>query len=217
MLIETYEALTDSGAYSPDAANAGRRALRNALLDLYAAGNRDAGAEVASHQFNQANNMTDQVGALSILSYIPGDRRELALDSFFRTHAADPLVVDKWFALQAMIPEESTLERVRGLMQHHAFSMSNPNRLRSLVGSFAAGNLTRFNAIDGSGYDFLADIVMQLDARNPQVAARLLGAFKTWRNMEPQRRAKAEAALRRVAAVQGLSPDVRDIVDRSLG
>jgi aminopeptidase N len=191
--------------------------LRNALLDLYAAGNNDAGAELASRQFQSADNMTDQIGALSVLTQIPGDRREAALDTYYRTHAADPLVVDKWFALQAVIPEEATLARVRGLMQHHAFSMTNPNRLRSLVGTFAGGNLTRFNARDGSGYDFLAEIVMQLDARNPQVAARLLGAFKAWRNMETVRRGKAEAALQRVAAVPNLSPDVRDIVDRSLG
>ena len=217
LLVKTYDRLAETGDYSPDAASAGRRALKNALLDLYAAGNRAEGADVASRQFHAANNMTDQIGALSVLVQIPGDQRELALDTFYRTHAADPLVVDKWFALQAMIPEEGTLTRVRGLMEHHAFSMSNPNRLRSLVGSFASGNLTRFNAPDGSGYEFLADIVLQLDPRNPQVAARLLGAFKTWRNMEKNRSAMAEGALRRVAAEKGLSPDVRDIVDRSLG
>jgi aminopeptidase N len=100
-------------------------------------------------------------------------------------------------------------------MQHHAFTYANPNRLRSVVGSFAA-NLTQFNRLDGAGYDLVAQVVADLDERNPQVAARLLSAFRTWRIMEPNRRAKAEAALRRVAAAGKLSPDVRDIVERSL-
>ncbi len=166
-------------------------------------------------QYETAHNMTEQFGALATLSLIPGDRREKALDLFFRTHAADALVVDKWFALQAAIPEQMTLKRVCELMQHHAFTYANPNRLRSLVGSFAA-NLTQFHRADGEGYDLVAKVVMDLDERNPQVASRLLSAFRTWRIMEPARRGKAEAALRRVASLSKLSPDVRDIVDRSL-
>ena len=166
-------------------------------------------------QFETAHNMTDQFGALAVLSVLPGDQREHALDSFYRSHASDPLVIDKWFALQGLIPEAATYDRVCALMQHHAFTYANPNRLRSLIGSFAA-NLTQFHAADGRGYDLIASVVMEMDSRNPQVAARLLAAFRTWRSMEPGRRAKAQAALGRVAAVQGLSPDVRDIVDRSL-
>jgi aminopeptidase N len=216
-LRAVYDALAPSGAYSPDAASAGRRALRNATLDLIAAGAPADGAALASAQFRSANNMTDQIGALSVLSHIPGEARETALDSFFRAHASDALVIDKWFALQATIPEEETLARVRRLMSHHAFSMNNPNRLRSLVGSFANGNPTRFNAPDGSGYDLLVEIVLGVDGVNPQVAARLLAAFRSWRSLEPGRRAAAEAALQRVAAQSSLSADVRDIVQRSLG
>jgi aminopeptidase N len=152
-----------------------------------------------------------------VLSQLPGEARETALDSFFRAHAVDALVIDKWFALQAMIPEEETLARIRALMSHHAFSMNNPNRLRALIGSFANGNPTRFNAPDGSGYDLLVETVLEMDARNPQVAARLLGAFRSWRSLEPGRRAAAEAALNRVAEKASLSADVRDIVQRSLG
>jgi aminopeptidase N len=166
-------------------------------------------------QFQSAHNMTEQFGALAVLSMVPGDQREQALDAFYRTHASDPLVIDKWFALQALIPETETYERVRGLMEHHAFTYANPNRLRSLIGSFAA-NLTQFHAADGRGYDLIASVVMEMDSRNPQVAARLLGAFRTWRSMEPGRQAHAQRALKRVAATQGLSADVRDIVDRSL-
>jgi aminopeptidase N len=102
-------------------------------------------------------------------------------------------------------------------MNHHAFSLTNPNRLRSLIGAFATGNLTRFNAADGSGYDLLVETVIAVDPKNPQVAARLLAAFRSWRSLESGRKALAEAALQRVAAVQDLSADVRDIAQRSLG
>ncbi len=216
-LERVYHALTTTDAYSPDAASAGRRALRNAALDLLAAGAPNKGSQLASAQFRAANNMTDQIGALNVLALIPGDAREAALDSFFRTHASDPLVIDKWFALQAMIPEEATLARIKRLMNHHAFSITNPNRLRSLIGAFATGNLTRFNAADGSGYDLLVETVMAVDPKNPQVAARLLAAFRSWRSLESGRRGLAEAALQRVAAVKDLSADVRDIAQRSLG
>jgi aminopeptidase N len=160
--------------------------------------------------------MTNRFAALATLSLIPGAQRDGALEAFYRDYQADPLVLDKWFALQAMIPEADALARVRRLMEHPAFSLSNPNRLRSLVGTFSAANQTQFNAPDGSGYDFLVDLAASMDARNPQVAARLLVAFKSWRNLEAGRRAKAEAALRRIQAIAQLSPDVRDIVERSL-
>ncbi len=216
-LRQAHDALTEARApYTPDAAGAGRRALRNASLDLLAAGAPGIGGELAMRQFESADNMTDQFGALSTLASIPGERRERALDQFFRAHAADPLVIDKWFALQAAIPEQGALARVRELMGHHAFSAKNPNRLRALVGSFAAMNPTRFHAPDGSGYEFLADVALDTDLRNPQVAARLLAAFRAWRSMEAGRRGLAERALRRIAAREELSRDARDIVDRSL-
>ncbi|MDO9439595.1 MAG: aminopeptidase N [Beijerinckiaceae bacterium] len=215
-LKSVYDALVPANAYSPDAASAGRRALRNAALDLIAAADPQEGAKIAEAQFRAANNMTDQIGALAVLSHIPGEARESALDSFFRAHASDALVVDKWFALQATIPERETLARVRRLMTHHAFSITNPNRLRSLIGMFAGGNQTQFNAPDGSGYDLVADTVIEVDPKNPQIAARLLASFRSWRSLESKRGVLAEAALRRVAQQPELSPDVRDIVERSL-
>jgi aminopeptidase N len=127
------------------------------------------------------------------------------------------LVIDKWFSLQAMIPEPATLPRVKALTAHPAFSFANPNRLRALIGAFAQANQSQFNRADGAGYDFVVDTVLALDQKNPQVAARLLAAFKSWRALEAIRRARAEAALRRVAAREGLSRDVNDIVTRSLG
>ncbi len=214
-LRKAHDELSAPAPYAPDAAGAGRRSLKQAALDLLVAANRDDGGQRAMLQFGTSDNMTDMFGALAALTLNGASQREAALDSFFRAHAADPLVLDKWFALQAMIPETGTLERVRRLMGHHAFSMTNPNRLRSLIGSFAA-NSTQFNAADGSGYAFLADIVLETDSRNAQVAARLLVAFKTWRALEPGRRALAEANLRRIANVNELSADVRDIITRSL-
>jgi aminopeptidase N len=190
--------------------------LRNAALDLLAAGDNIEGALLATRQLEGASTMTDEIAALGVLGHIPGSEHENALDAFYRTHAGEPLVIDKWFALQATIPESGTLDRVKTLMKHKAFSFNNPNRMRSLAGSFAAMNPTQFNAEDGSGYDFIAGIVLELDGKNPQVAARLLSAFKSWRTMEPKRRALAKAALRHVAGAAGLSPDVKDIAERSL-
>jgi aminopeptidase N len=138
------------------------------------------------------------------------------LDAFYALFRDDPLVVDKWFTLQATIPESGTLDRVRALMQHEAFSIANPNRVRALVGSFATANQTQFNRADGAGYAFVADTVLLLDGRNPQVAARILSAFKSWRALERGRRHQAEQALRRIANAATLSADVADIVNRAL-
>ncbi len=215
-VLQAYTALGEARPpYAPDAKSAGARALRNALLDLYAAGDASAGAALAMAQFTGADNMTDQFGALAVLTQIPGESRETALDAFYRAFADDHLVIDKWFSLQGSIAEPGALARVRKLMNHELFSMTNPNRLRSLIGAFTV-NPTQFHAADGGGYEFLAGVVIDLDSKNPQVAARLLGAFRMWRSMEPGRRAHAESALRRVAGRKDLSPDVRDIVDRSL-
>jgi aminopeptidase N len=215
-LLATYTRLAGDGPYSPDAIAAGRRALRNAALDLFAAGDQVQGALLATRQLATATTMTDEIAALGVLAHIQGQERENALDAFYHAHEGEPLVIDKWFALQAMIPEAGTLNRVKTLMKHKAFSFHNPNRMRSLAGSFAALNQTQFNAKDGSGYDFIANIVLDLDAKNPQVAARLLSAFKSWRTLEANRRTLAERALRRVAGAASLSPDVKDIAERSL-
>ena len=125
-------------------------------------------------------------------------------------------MLDKWLTFEAIVPAAETLPRVRELLGHPSFSMSNPNRIRALVGAFAGANQTQFNRADGAGYDFLADFVLDLDRRNPQTAARLLVSFRSWRALEPHRRALAEQALNRVAAAEKLSPDVRDIVTRTL-
>jgi aminopeptidase N len=216
-LAETYRRTSGRGAYSPDAMSAGRRALRNVCLDLAAAGGASSAIAQAMRQYESADNMTDRMAALSTLSLHDVPERAAALDDFYRRFETDPLVVDKWFSLQAMIPEAQTLARVRTLTAHPAFSFANPNRLRALIGAFAQANQTQFNRADGAGYDLVADTVLALDKKNPQVAARLLSAFKSWRALEATRRARAEATLRRVAARDELSRDVQDIVSRSLG
>jgi aminopeptidase N len=215
-LIALHEAMADATPFSPDAASAGRRALRNGALAMFAAGAAVEGGARAHRQFAEADNMTTRLGALATIATIPGARRERALDTFARRFAAEPLILDKWFALQAQIPERRTVERVRGLMTHHAFSLSNPNRVRALIGGFSA-NATQFNRADGAGYDLVCEVVLTLDPTNPQVAARLLTALRSWRSLEAVRQAKAEAALRRVAEQPALSSEVRDIVTRSLG
>jgi aminopeptidase N len=215
-LFTRYQKLDSRARYSPDAKSAGRRALRNACLDLLAASERPENFRRAFDQFEHADNMTDRMAALAVLAQHAVPERERALSAFEERYRSDPLVLDKWFSVQARIPEPGTLDRVRKLMAHPAFSMTNPNRLRALIGVFAAGNPSQFNRTDGKGYSFVADTVLGLDSKNPQVAARLLSSFKSWRALEPVRRAAAERELKRVAETGGLSPDVADIAGRSL-
>jgi aminopeptidase N len=214
-LRETYRRMQDDGPFSPDAAGAGRRALKNVCLDLLAAAGASAIA-LAARQYHQASNMTDRIAALATLSLHPVPERQAALDDFYRRYSGNPLIIDKWLSLQAAIPEAATLDRVRALTTHPAFSFTNPNRIRALIGAFAQTNQTQFNRPDGAGYEFLADTVLGLDGKNAQVAARMTTAFRSWRAFEIVRRGRAETALRRIAAATNLSRDLRDIVDRSL-
>jgi aminopeptidase N len=216
-LSRRYDRLTGTAPYRPDAAGAGARALRNACLDLLVAAKMPGAVALASRQYETADNMTERIAALAVISLRDVPERTPMLADFYTRYADDPLIVDKWLALQAAIPEPATLGRVKSLTAHPAFSFANPNRIRALIGSFAMANQTQFNRPDGEGYNFLADTVLALDPRNPQVAARLLGALKSWRVLEPARRGFAQAALQRVAATATLSRDVSDIATRALG
>jgi aminopeptidase N len=202
--------------YSPDAAAAGRRALAHAALELMVANGDTAAIETVVGRYRNADNMTDRAASLAILTGAALPERRAALDDFEERYRGDPLVLDKWLSFEATVPAAGTLDRVRTLLDHPAFSRSNPNRIRALVGAFASANQSQFNRADGAGYDFLADFVIDLDRRNPQTAARLLVSFRSWRALEAGRRGRAEAALRRVAAAGELSTDVRDIVTRTL-
>ena len=215
-LSALYSRLYTAGGYSPDARSAGRRALRNVALDLMAATGKSAEIARAYQQYTTADNMTDRMAALATLSLHDVVERQPALDDFYARYSSDALVVDKWFSLQATVPEPGALDKVRSLTAHPAFSLANPNRVRALIGAFAQGNPTQFNRADGAGYEFVADTVRALDPKNPQVSARLATVFRTWRMLESGRRAKAEAALTRLKTTPGLSRDLSDIVERAL-
>jgi aminopeptidase N len=189
--------------------------LRNTALALLAAGDPVLGSNLARAQFEHADNMTDRLAALGVLGLVPGAAREDALARFYADFQHQALVVDKWFALQASIPEPATVDRVKTLMEHPAFSWAVPNRVYALIGAFGA-NATQFHRRDGFGYDLVADAVIRLDGTNPQVASRILGSFRSWRIMEPVRRGHAEAALQRIGGQKTLSPDVKDLAGRSL-
>jgi aminopeptidase N len=215
-LTTLYDRMALSGDYSPDAESAGRRAVRNIAIDLLAATGKSAVIARVCRQYETANNMTDRMAALVTLSLHEVPEREHALADFYARYASDALVVDKWFSLQATIPQPNTLENVRRLTAHPAFSPANPNRVRALIGAFAQGNTTQFNRADGLGYDFVADTLLALDQKNPQISARLATAFRSWRMLEAGRRMRAEAALTRIKGAPGLSRDLADIVERAL-
>ncbi|SHO66253.1 aminopeptidase N [Pseudoxanthobacter soli DSM 19599] len=209
-----YDRLSTAEPFRPDAAGAGRRAFRNTLLDYLSL--VPAGAGRMERHYDTADNMTDRLAALTALVFTGAAGAEAALADFYDRFKDHPLAIDKWFVVQATAPSDDTLDTVRRLTGHPAFAFTNPNRVRSLVGAFSMANPAQFNRPDGAGYAFLASTAIDLDPRNPQLAARLLGAFRSWRTMEPGRRAKAEVELRRIAAVRPLSPDVTDIVGRCL-
>ncbi|HZP20891.1 MAG TPA: aminopeptidase N [Bauldia sp.] len=216
LLAAVVERYGSARAFSPDAASAGERALANTALDLLVAGGGRAAIDMVDRRFRDAHNMTDRLAALSIMTHADLPERHAALAAFHDRYRDDQLVLDKWLALQAMAPAPDTLDRVRALLAAPSFAANNPNRIRALVGSFASGNQTQFNRADGAGYDFLAGYALDLDRRNPQTAARLLVSFRSWRALEEKRRTLAEKALRRIAAAPDLSPDVADIVTRTL-
>ena len=215
-LRDLHASLADLGPYGPDAAGQGRRALRNVALDLLVAGNTSEFVPLAHLQFEEANNMTDRVAALAALNRLAVPERQQALVSFRNRYAAYPLVLDKWLALEATAPAEEAVDRVRELMTDPAFSIDNPNRIRALIGSFAAANQTQFNRADGAGFDLVAEVVLRLDPTNPQTAARLLVSFRSWQALEDVRRTAAEKALKKIADASPLSVDVNDIITRIL-
>jgi aminopeptidase N len=159
--------------------------------------------------------MTDRQGALGVLASGTSDARETALAAFYDRYRSDPLVLDKWFTTQAIAMREDTAEAVERLAQHPDFTLANPNRMRSLVGAFAA-NQYAFHSADGRGYRFVADMILAADKLNPQSAARLVPPLGRWRRFEPGRSALMKAELERIVATPGLSKDVFEQVSRSL-
>ncbi|MBF0145524.1 MAG: aminopeptidase N [Magnetococcales bacterium] len=200
--------------YHPEAV--GQRALKNLSLDYLLTGDCQRFAPLAVTHYEQSHNMTDRLAPMVRLVYEDHETATGILDDFQRRWYHDPLVMDKWFAFQAMSPAETTLARVRHLMEHPLFSIKNPNKVRSLIGAFCHGNPVRFHAVSGEGYLFLADRIAELNTINPQVAARLLTALVPWRRFEPHRRQQMRQALATIANLPDLARDLYELVQKSM-
>ena len=214
---ELGSAYRSNGAAGHDLSPAakGVRRLRSVALALIAAGDEREGAALAHRQFEAADNMTDRQGALATLISLDAPEREQALAAFYDRFHEDPLVLDKWFALQAAAQRRQTVDEVERLSHHPDFRITNPNRLRALAGTFGV-NQWAFHSPDGRGYRFLAEMVLDADKLNPQVAARLIIPFGRWRRFEPNRAALMHDALERIVAAPGLSKDVYEQASKSL-
>ena len=210
-----YHQNASNAAFTPDAASAGQRALRATALAYLVASGENEHADVAVAQYGTADNMTDQMAALSVLNNLDHPGRETALADFEQRFAKDAVVLDKWFSLQAMSSRDDTLARVKDLMSHPAFTMRNPNKVRALIGAFAMGNPRHFHAKDGSGYEFYADRLIELDDINPQVAARLCAPLGKWAKYDAGRADKMKAALDRILAKPEISRDLYEIASKS--
>jgi aminopeptidase N len=211
-LRTAYAAMQDSAPYTPDGASIGRRSLKNVCLSyLCAAGEIDR----VQAQYAAGQNMTDVLAALSLLNTVERPERDAAFADFYAKWRHDDLVLDKWFALQAMSPLPHTLQRVRALADHPDFSWRNPNRMRALVASFAMANQINFHAADGEGYSFLAEAILKLDAINSQVAARMVPPLGQWRRHEPVRQMLMQSALQLLLDAPALSPATREMASRS--
>lgn len=213
-LRAAYEANQTPGAYSPDALSAGKRALKNLALSYLLLEPEARAVALAQAQYDEAGNMTDRAAALAALIH-SGAPAAAALESFYVMFENDALVIDKWFALQGAAPG-SDVAAVRNLMRHPAFSLTNPNRARSLIFNFCNNNPARFHAADGSGYAFWAEQVITLDGINPQVAARLARSMDRWRRYLPALQTPMRAALEQVARHATLSNDVLEVVSKAL-
>jgi aminopeptidase N len=216
-LFAAFGANGEQGPYRIDMPAIGRRRLKNLALAYLMQLDDPEARQRCGAQFEQGGNMTDVIAALTALAHTPGAERESALVSFYRRWRHDPLVLDKWFALQAISPLPDTLAQVKALTLHPDFNLRNPNRVRSLIGAFAQRNPARFHDRSGEGYLFLADHVLQLDAINPQVAARMMAPFTSWRRFDAQRQALMRTQVERIAATPKLSRDVYEIATRTLG
>ena len=213
---QVYQACAAKNSASVDAETMGVRRLKNICLHYLTARDTEHWASLVLDQYKHAQGMTDALAALGELSHTDLAERETCLQDFYTRWRDSKLVIDKWFALQAMSRRASTLDDVLALTTHDDFDTSNPNRVRSLVAAFAMNNPLCFHALDGRGYTFLADYIIRLDKTNPQLAARLSSPLSRWQRYTADRQALMIAQLRRISATEGLSPDVFEIVNKSL-
>jgi len=204
----------ESGKF--DAGAIGRRRIKNTCLSyLGKLENKDI-YQLSQQQFNSAKNMTDQISALSVIVNNPHPAKQQCLDSFYRQWQAEALVIDKWFMLQASSSMPDTFATVQALMQHPAFDLKNPNRVRSLIGAFSQSNPLHFHAANGQGYQFLADRIIALNTLNPQVASRMTAALTAWRRYDEGRQTLMKAQLERIMTTEAISKDVYEVASKSL-
>ncbi|HEY3639190.1 MAG TPA: aminopeptidase N [Rhizomicrobium sp.] len=211
-----YDTLADNGPFQPDAESAGRRALRNVCLRYLTAADDDKAAELADAHYRAASNMTDMMAGLAQLARINSPLRDNAFAHFHDRFQSDALVLDKWLALQALSPLPGTVNGVRALMGHPFFDMKNPNRVRALIGAFA-GNHLRFHAANGEGYKLVGEALRTLDGINGQVAARMAGAFESWRRYDRDRQALMRSELEALLALPNRSANMFEVATKMLG
>jgi aminopeptidase N len=216
-LIATYQRLTETQDYAPEASQIGRRALRNCVLG-YLMQIEAVGPELAWQQFNDASNMTDKAAALSALANCQAadTHIEKALKSFEEQFIDETLAMNLWLQIQATSQLENGLDRVKALMDHPVFNINNPNKARSLLGAFCSANQVNFHHADGSGYRFLQEQIIALNALNPQVAARLVTPLTRWKKLPEPNRQQMRDALQKIANHKGLVKDIQEIVTKSL-
>ncbi|MEM7619008.1 MAG: aminopeptidase N [Pseudomonadota bacterium] len=217
LLIEIYETNSMRGRYTQTAKSVGKRALRNMALTLLGGLQNSETQALAKTHYDISKNMTDKIAALSVLSDSETDIHNDVFDDFYQTWKDDHLVVDKWFMLQAISSRTDAFERVKELKKHPKFSIKNPNKVRALLGAFTQANTKHFNRPDGQAYDFIAQIILEIDRFNPQVAARLSNSFRSWKTLEPNRRKLAKEQLETIVKDKKLSRDTYEIVSRTLG
>ncbi|MGZ8145013.1 MAG: aminopeptidase N C-terminal domain-containing protein, partial [Methylosarcina sp.] len=206
--------LDESGCFDTDAI--GRRRIKNTCLGYLAKLDSTEIQQWSLQQFDSAKNMTDQMAALTVIVNNPHPAQLECLDRFYRQWQQEDLVVDKWFATQASSPMPGTFDRILELMNHPAFDLHNPNRVRALIGAFSQSNPVHFHAENGQGYQFLTDQIIALNALNPQVASRMLGGLISWRRYDERRQALIKAQLERIIATEAISRDVYEVASKSL-
>ena len=218
LVADLFESIPATGAYRADAESIAARSLRNlALSALVRSGEKDW-LDLCLLQFEQANNMTDQLAALQMLTHSRAGEGvyQAALAQFHEQWRGEPLVVDQWFSLQATRPHPGALAQVRELLRHPDFEIRNPNKVRAVIGAFCAQNHINFHDASGAGYEFLGEQAMQLDAINPQIAARLITPLTRWRKFDAERQQMMREQLRRIGDREVVSRDVSEIVVKSL-
>jgi aminopeptidase N len=211
-----YEENNIQSKYEYDHGEVARRSIKNMALDYLVVLEKNESNNLAFLQITKADNMTDVFSALQSLSHADHDTFHKACNIFYERWKDNPLVLDKWFAVQAASQLDNTLDRVKDLLNHHAFNIKNPNRVRALIGSFVNKNHYHFHCQTGAGYEFLGDMVLELDAINPQIAAHMVAAFNHWRKYDENRQALMTNQLNRIVNRENLSKDVYEIVSSAM-